>query len=164
MPFVPRPPSTLPEPGTIHAHLALGDKRGSGRSSIVHNVEFAPAQILPGHLPPLVLKIGRSNRRAEIAYEAWFYDELECLQGVVLPRCYGWFEAELSKGQTFGAWSQASENRLESEESEYEEGFTGLLGEMSQSRNYVSVFLLEKLGEPLPFDEYQAVELSEDVV
>ena len=29
-PWIPRLPSTLPEPGTAHAHLALGERRGSG--------------------------------------------------------------------------------------------------------------------------------------
>ena len=97
--YVPLPPSTLPEPGTVHVHLALGEKRESGRSGVVHNVEVLPTQPLPGHLPPLVLKVGRFNGRAAIAREAWFYDEMECLQGVVVPRCYGWFEAQPRKGK-----------------------------------------------------------------
>ena len=105
--FVPRPPSALPEPGTVHAHLAMGEKSGSGRSSIVHNVEILPTEPLLGHLPPLVLKVGRFERRAEIAREAWFYDEMECMQGVIVPRCYGWFEAELTEGQSFGSWYTA---------------------------------------------------------
>ena len=103
-PCTPRPPSTLPEPGKIHAHVTMGKRSGSGRIGIVYEVDPVASAVMPGHLPPLVLKIGRSNRRAEISYEAWFYDELECLQGVVLPRSYGWFEAELSKGHTLGAW------------------------------------------------------------
>ena len=81
---VPRPSFILPEPGIVHVHLALGEKRGSGRSSIVHNVEIFLTKPLPGHLPPLVLKVGRSKRRDETAREAWFYNEMECLQGVIL--------------------------------------------------------------------------------
>ena len=28
--------------------------------------------------------------------EAWFYDELACLQGSVIPRCFGYFSVKLS--------------------------------------------------------------------
>ncbi|KAF9505057.1 hypothetical protein BS47DRAFT_581625 [Hydnum rufescens UP504] len=62
-PFIPRPPSTLPEPGDLHVQLTFGEKIGSGRSSFVHEVNTT----LPAHLPPLVLKVARSKRRAEIA-------------------------------------------------------------------------------------------------
>jgi hypothetical protein len=160
-PFVPRPPSALPEPGTIHAHLALGEKRGSGRSSIVHNVELLPPHIPPGHLPPLVLKVGRLKRRAEIATESWFYDEMECLQGVVLPRCYGWFEAELVDGQSFGSWYTAGDSsRTENSNPEWRFEESERLTEMSHSRNFVSVLLLERLGETLPV----GVPLSDELV
>ena len=154
--FVPRPPSTCPEPGTVHVHLALGGKRGSGRTSIVHDAEILPTKPLPEHLPPLVLKVGRFNCRMEIAREAWFYDELECLQGVVVPRCYGWFEAELMEGQTYGSWYTAGhESGEESEDLENldPESWTKdseRLIEMTCSRNFVSVLLLERLGGNLP--------------
>ncbi|KAF9503790.1 hypothetical protein BS47DRAFT_1334772 [Hydnum rufescens UP504] len=149
-PYVPRPPSTLPEPGDLHVNLTFGDKKGWGRSSFVHEVNVLPTTTLPAHLPPLVLKVARSKRRAEIAREAWFYDELECLQGVVLPRCYGWFEAELTEGQSFGPWTATRKSR-DTENSNPEWRFKGSkLKEMSGSRNYVSVLLLEKLGDTLP--------------
>jgi len=147
-PFPPRLPSTLPAPGKLHAHLALGEKIGSGRSSIVHNVDILPTQALQGHLPPLVLKVGRLKRRAEIGREAWFYDEMECMQGVILPRCYGWFEAELAEGQTFGSWYTSGRRSSKTEDSNPDWRFedSSRLLEMSHSRNFVSVLLLERLG------------------
>lgn len=46
-------------------------------------------------VPPLVVKISRRHRVPWLAREAWFYEEIECLQGSVAPYCYGLFEAEL---------------------------------------------------------------------
>jgi len=125
---------------------------GSGRSSFVHEVDVLSTRALPAHLPPVVLKVARSNRRAEIAREAWFYDELACLQGVILPRCYGWFEAELAEGQSFRPSTRATRGSSDTEDSNPEWRFKGSkqLTEMSHSRNYVSVLLLEKLGDTLP--------------
>ena len=118
----------------------------------MHDVEFLPTQALPGHLPPLVLEVGRIKGRAEIAREAWFYDEMESLQGVVLPRCYGWFEAELAGGQTFGSWYSAGSKSSRTEKSNPEWRFknSNRLRGMSHSRNFVSVLLLERLNDTLP--------------
>ncbi|KAF9505056.1 hypothetical protein BS47DRAFT_581164 [Hydnum rufescens UP504] len=140
VPFIPRPPSTLPEPGDVHVQVIFGEEKGWGRSSFVHEVNVLPTTTLPAHLPPLVLKVARSKRRAEIGREAWFYDELECLQGVVLPRCYGWFEAELAEGQSFAHWTGPNRRSSRTESSNPEWLFEGSrqLKEMSDSRNYVS--------------------------
>jgi hypothetical protein len=150
-PFIPRPPSTLPEPGDLHVQLIFGEEKGWGRSSAVHEVDILPTTTLPAHLPPLVLKVARSKRRAEIAREAWFYDELECLQGVVLLRCYGWFEAELTEGQSFDHWTRATRRSSDTKDSNPEWWFkhSKQLTAMSHSRNYVSVLLLEKMGGKL---------------
>ena len=133
----------------------------------MHNVEILPTEPLPGRLPPLVLKVGRFNRRAEIAREAWFYDELECLQGGVVPRCYGWFEAELTEGQTFGSWYTAGRESGDSEPKNLENSNpesrtkdSERLIEMTRSRNFVSVLLLERLGGNLPL----GVPLSDELV
>ncbi|KAF9503791.1 hypothetical protein BS47DRAFT_1355858 [Hydnum rufescens UP504] len=162
VPFIPRPPSTLPEPGDLHVQLIFGEEKGWGRSSFVHEVNVLPTTTLPAHLPPLVLKVARSKRRAEIGREAWFYDELECFQGVVLPRCYGWFEAELAEGQSFAHWTGPNRRSSRTESSNPEWLFEGSrqLKEMSHSRNYVSVLLLEKLGGKLP----RGVPLADELV
>ena len=114
----------------------------------MHNVEIIPTEPLPGHLPPLVLKAGCFKRRAEIAREAWFYDEMECLQGVVVPRCYGWFETELTERQSFGSWYTAGrgseDSETENSNPEWRFETSPRLSEMSRSRNFVSVLLLER--------------------
>lgn len=47
-----------------------------------------------GGLPELVLKISRGENPSSLAIEAAFYDEMESIQGIAIPRCYGLFEAE----------------------------------------------------------------------
>ncbi|KAI0051292.1 hypothetical protein FA95DRAFT_1602767 [Auriscalpium vulgare] len=49
-------------------------------------------------MPELVLKVARRARRPFLAHEAWFYEEMESLQGVTVPRCYGYFHGELQSG------------------------------------------------------------------
>ncbi|KAF9513495.1 hypothetical protein BS47DRAFT_1393212 [Hydnum rufescens UP504] len=161
-PYIPRPPSTLPEPGDLHVHLIFGEKKGWGRSSFVHEVNISRQRLFQPIFLPLFSRSHDLKRRAEIAREAWFYDELECLQGVVLPRCYGWFEAELAEGQSFDHWTRATGRSSETENSNPEWRFKGSkqLTEMSDSRNYVSVLLLEKLGDTLPI----GVPLADDLV
>ena len=48
-------------------------------------------------IPPMVIKVARRSYTRFIAREAWFYDELACLQGSVIPRCFGYFSAKLSE-------------------------------------------------------------------
>ena len=86
---------------------------------------------------------------------------MECLQGVVLPRCYGWFEAELVDGQSFGSWYTAGDrSRTENSNPEWRFKNSERLTEMSRSRNIVSVLLLERLGGTLPV----GVPLSDELV
>ena len=40
------------------------------------------------------MKIARLNRVTCLMREDWFYDEMECLQGSSILRCYGYFEME----------------------------------------------------------------------
>ncbi|OBZ65070.1 hypothetical protein A0H81_14935 [Grifola frondosa] len=53
---------------------------------------------LTGRLPPLAVKIARFGYKRELLLEASVYKELEHLQGVSIPRCYGLFEGELEDG------------------------------------------------------------------
>ncbi|KAJ3894208.1 hypothetical protein GG344DRAFT_41646, partial [Lentinula edodes] len=84
----PRPPSSLPPPGSITLETNLSTFLGSGRTGIVYSLENAilsdPAQFSP----ELVFKFARLHRCADLHREAWFYEEMECLQGVAIPRCY----------------------------------------------------------------------------
>ncbi|KAF9503793.1 hypothetical protein BS47DRAFT_1402052 [Hydnum rufescens UP504] len=51
-PFIPRPPSTLPEPGDLHVQLTFGEKIGSGRSSFVHEVNVVDYNPSGSSSPP----------------------------------------------------------------------------------------------------------------
>lgn len=50
-------------------------------------------------LPELVIKVADPDRLEDLAHEASMYDEMESLQGVAIPRCYGWFEGTLKPSQ-----------------------------------------------------------------
>ncbi|EIM81047.1 uncharacterized protein STEHIDRAFT_172094 [Stereum hirsutum FP-91666 SS1] len=119
---IPRPPSTLPPPGHSTLSFSLGRSLGAGRSGIVFEVldpclrdSDSDAPSVP--LPPLVAKIGRQDRCQSIVREGWFYEEMECLQGVAIPRCYGCFELKLSKGCRVGPWEDPRFATFESERS-----------------------------------------------
>ena len=114
---------------------------GQGRSGFVHGVTVeASSNADEMTIPPLVIKLGFQYQRAEISSEAWFYEELLDLQGSVIPRCYGYFEADLPAGYHF-LDAQHDERHLYRR---YEEE------DVDVKRNRIGVLLLERLGEPLP--------------
>lgn len=111
---VPNPVDT----GTHHAHdlpsnltIKLGECIGHGRSGLVFKVQVEPvAPVAPVEtsspsgssristpsttaLPALVAKIGRQHFNKWLLREAWFYEEMQSLQGLVIPRCYGLYSA-----------------------------------------------------------------------
>lgn len=94
----PRPESRLPPSRQLHLDVQLGAHVGHGRSSIVHALEDVKIEGLDADtvVPPLVAKIARLDRTAWLAREAWFYDEMECVQGSVVPYCFGWFEVDVA--------------------------------------------------------------------
>ncbi|TFK29451.1 hypothetical protein FA15DRAFT_752583 [Coprinopsis marcescibilis] len=94
-----RKPSQLPEPASNVLTLRLGDVLGSGQCA---QVLAAEALRLTGphlrllypqspHLPELVVKFAHPDRADALAHEAAMYEEMEILQGVSIPRCYGLF-------------------------------------------------------------------------
>lgn len=92
----PRPPSNLPPSRQLHLTATLGDYLGDGLTSVVYALDNVSIPGLePGvTVPQLVAKICRPHRLPWMAREAWFYEEMECIQGVSVPYCYGWFEME----------------------------------------------------------------------
>ena len=80
----------------VTVQFTLGRKLDEGGTGMVYEVISSPidSQGSAGaEIPPLVAKIGARSKNKRIAREAWFYDELQTLQGVMVPRCYGCFEA-----------------------------------------------------------------------
>ncbi|KAF4612894.1 hypothetical protein D9613_011116 [Agrocybe pediades] len=100
--------STLPPPGNFELTISLDEMIGDGRcgkvytTSLLHLVDPSSSSLAdiinPGlpYLPSLVIKVADQDRVDDLANEASVYDEMESLQGVVIPRCYGWFEVEVA--------------------------------------------------------------------
>lgn len=116
------------------------------------------------YIPPLVAKVARPGRRGHLVREAWFYDELATLQGVSVPRCYGWFEAEVDveDGTTVMPWVEHTEDSAGYSSSsgfEFELELWGpALAALGSTTNVISILLLERVGpERIPisttFDE-----------
>ncbi|KAI0716718.1 hypothetical protein C8Q76DRAFT_725323 [Earliella scabrosa] len=104
-------PASLPQNGG-HLHLELGERIGRGRSAVVYAAKVMPGADgdPPSSHPPLqelCVKIARPNRCRTLAREAWVYEQLAegSFQGVMTPRCYGFFTANLSSNQPFSLWS-----------------------------------------------------------
>ena len=111
-------------------------------------------------LPSLVVKIARCTKNKRIAREAWFYDEMQTLQGVVVPRCYGCFEAKIPDNCSFIPWtedglsSDTQQITVPDEEffstrqlGAFNENAHDLLTRLEDSRT-ITLLVLEKLGEP----------------
>jgi hypothetical protein len=60
-------------------------------------------------LPPLVIKVAARRRSEDLAREAWFYEEMEGLQGVAIARCYGFFTMEIDPNSEVLDWAESDE-------------------------------------------------------
>ncbi|VDC02395.1 unnamed protein product [Peniophora sp. CBMAI 1063] len=89
--IIPENPKLPPKTGRCELHLELGELLGSGATGVVHAVTS-----LEGVDVPLCVKIAFPSERAALSSEAWFYDDLQDIQGVVIPKCFGYFEKTLS--------------------------------------------------------------------
>lgn len=136
--FAPAPParpSALPPPGHLQLELTLTSKLGRGRVGHVYASDDSKTKISdPGALVhPLVVKVAGKDASlsADIAKEAWNYEEMECIQGVAVPRCYGLFQARLPKdGVQVKPWFEEDRNRFE----------------ITAQNDLVSVLVLERVG------------------
>ncbi|CAL1706326.1 unnamed protein product [Somion occarium] len=103
-----RLPSRLPPPGNMKLHLAIGNKIGRGRVARVFeatvDLDKSSPELASMALPPLVVKISRREDAKKLAREAYYYEEMECLQGSVIPRFYGLFEATIPPEVEFVPW------------------------------------------------------------
>ncbi|GJJ09964.1 hypothetical protein Clacol_004189 [Clathrus columnatus] len=161
----PRPPSNLPPPGNEHLSITLGNIVGNGRigtvTSLTHNIE----------LPPLVAKISRCKRSASLEQEAWFYEELEQVQGIAVPRCYGLFQTHIQEGTEVRTWKEDMDD--DESDSEFDgpivcEGFSPPKpGEPIVTPGAVltrpvlpvpdptllSILVLERMGDKMPIEQ-----------
>lgn len=154
----PRPSSRLPPPGNATLRGSLGQYLGDGRTGLVYTLthtHLSDPTTSYANLPSVVLKFARPNRCADLNREAWFYEEMECLQGVALARCYGLFEADVPEGYDVrllpNGWIVLDEE--ESPDKYVDEYPHPILTELRERRNRLSVLVLERLGSELPVGE-----------
>lgn len=91
----PPPLSALPPPGNLHICISLTDKPGCGRPGLVYRVKVSPDV----GLPALAVKIARIGYHISLVQEASVYSEMESVQGIAVPLCYGLFEGHLSNSR-----------------------------------------------------------------
>jgi hypothetical protein len=110
--------------------------------------------------PPLIAKIAMKGKHEDLLREASIYNDLEQLQGMVIPRCFGYFDVEAREGEDCIPWQawQASMDRKCSDPQvfdstrEVQEGHeaTASAGDKKSGIYRFSVLLLERLGDKLP--------------
>lgn len=155
----PRLASKLPPPGTDHLELRLGKRLGDGASAVVFEVDQVSGAQGSGYIPPLVVKVARRNRCLSLGREAWFYEEMECLQGVVILRCYGWFEVAVEPDWRILGWDE-QKTRIDKDELPAEWLYSipshrkfmpphPIASELAAERNRLFVLVLERGGPPI---------------
>ncbi|CAL1698791.1 unnamed protein product [Somion occarium] len=102
------PPSQLPPPGNFTLHLDIGPKIGRGRVGRVYEasvvVSGSSPELAEMKLPDLVVKISRRQDSKKLTREAYYYQEMECLQGVAVARYYGLYETIVPADRDFLPW------------------------------------------------------------
>ncbi|KAK7692417.1 hypothetical protein QCA50_004042 [Cerrena zonata] len=105
-----RLPSKLPPPGTMKLSLRLGKKIGYGAAGRIFEAtidyDHSSPELRDMAIPPLVVKVSRRYKADNLAREAYYYEEMERLQGSIVPRYYGLYEAEISPECDFTPWSK----------------------------------------------------------
>ncbi|KAF8496906.1 hypothetical protein BU17DRAFT_65309 [Hysterangium stoloniferum] len=112
-----RPPSNFPAPSNGILRVTVNDQLGRGRIGTVYSVDVKSPRDGP-HIPPLVIKVSNRYRSPKLAREAWFYEEMEHLQGVCIARCYGFFQVELTEEYEVPNWRRISEEVAEEADEE----------------------------------------------
>ncbi|KAH7875526.1 uncharacterized protein C8R40DRAFT_1104453 [Lentinula edodes] len=103
-PPCPSPLSDIPSPAGLTLHISLGKLISEGRTGMIYECECAiPHGNEMGYkIPPMVIKIAKQFRTKDITKEAAAYECMTCIQGSVVPRCYGFFQARMFDYFDFG--------------------------------------------------------------
>jgi hypothetical protein len=101
-----RLPSKLPPPGDLCLRVSVTpEPLGHGRVGSVYPVKLDDT--VQNFLPPLVMKVAARRRSENLAREAWFYEEMENIQGASIARCYGFFTAEIDSNSKVLGWAES---------------------------------------------------------
>ncbi|KAF8522504.1 hypothetical protein JB92DRAFT_3094221 [Gautieria morchelliformis] len=121
-----RPPSKLPPAGNLCLQVSLEPERlGYGRVGSVYPLRIDNTNQCA--LPSLVIKVAARRRSDDLAREAWFYEEMEDIQGVAVARCYGFFTAEIEQNSEVLDWAAS--------DADYDEEEVDVRDEASQSED-----------------------------
>lgn len=148
-----RPPSSLPPPHDITLRTSVAEYLGSGRTGLVYILSDPVLSDPNNKLPELVFKFPRSHRCADIYRESWFYEGMERLQGVAIPRCYGLFEADLPVGCAVrlpDGRTLLAHEEFESPDASVDDLPHPDILKPRSTRNKIFVLVLERLGGRLP--------------
>ncbi|EMD38721.1 hypothetical protein CERSUDRAFT_81531 [Gelatoporia subvermispora B] len=139
----------LPSNGGWILDLKIEKCIGKGRTASVYSVQPLSYRLLSANtplaaipainaLPPLVLKVSKPgfDTVSEVVHEKRVYNELEILQGSVIPRCYGLFNGAVSRDRCLLDWDQDD------------------LGGDSAEVTF-SVLLMEELGMPRELEDFR---------
>ncbi|KAJ2989724.1 hypothetical protein NUW54_g8691 [Trametes sanguinea] len=142
--------SPLPQQDELELSLTIGNEpMHEGRNANVYAVEKATVRrssdgstpSCASSLPPLVAKIAHERNGENVYKEAQMYSLLQSLQGVIVPRCYGYYRDFVNLQETsIIPWSPEEEfPRSET---------TFNIFQMPNTRASLNIVLLERLGEP----------------
>ena len=155
---VPLKPS-LPSPGNLALSLSLGEKLGRGSSGLIYEAfvdEANSSSELASSLPPLVVKITYRGRSIRAAHEAYYYETLQPLQGVSIPRYYGRFTADvppsISPLRCNNVDGARTEETIDIRPGMRPYPFTDEEDTLDPSPNSVGILVLERLGGYLPMN------------
>ncbi|RPD63490.1 hypothetical protein L227DRAFT_651112, partial [Lentinus tigrinus ALCF2SS1-6] len=97
----------------------------------------------PYHIPPLVIKIAAQREGRRIYDEANIYNVLESVQGLVVPRCYGYFRVAVDQYETtIVPWNP--ECRFPRDPARFD------VFRMPHHSASLNILLLEKVGDRIP--------------
>lgn len=166
-----RPPSRLPPPGTLRASIVLGNCLGHGRSCVVFeatvDLSHSSPELRSLAFPPLVAKISRAGMAEDLQHEAFYFDEMECIQGVVVPRYYGTFKGKLPRGSSFLRPAGRSMERRLLATPPYDFAHKGYINTSETDVplpvfdfSSVTISVMERLGDHLPLGKPLPKELE----
>lgn len=156
-----RRPSALPAPGDLSINMKVGQELGFGASARVYDTFIDPSPAIASLIiPPLVVKISRPGRQIKVDHDAYYYEEMECLQGSVIPRCYGLFKGEIPVGYSLhrDLASSQTEKSLSGDSASPDDAVRRRNPDAADPRACsqpdstvpVSILVMEKLGDRLP--------------
>ncbi|TFY78842.1 hypothetical protein EWM64_g5171 [Hericium alpestre] len=169
-----RRPSTLPKAGNLTLSCSILDAISNGRDAVVFGADNTELSDSSVQLPPLVLKMARRWQGNKVMKEAWVYDEMESIQGIAIPRCYGLFQVDLGGYIEPRPWTKEFDGKDPDDEAADDVGFTLSRGEFNKlppilkefihHPDRLCVLVLERLGDELPSKEPISDEDKKDIL